>query len=104
MRFLRPQDARFPCDQKSLAIGDFVWDQKQAKAICIAGMPAIPESAVKNRQRMAMRDFGALSAPPLSVATLKKCLSAARVWAKAFEEGTRDPTKKETRYFSMSIS
>ena len=53
---LRPQDARFPCDQNSLANGDVLCAFGFAKASRTqsAGVPAIHESAVKNRQRMAI--------------------------------------------------
>ena len=63
-RFLRPQDARFPCDQKPQATGDVPLLLKRAKLIPIAGISAIPEFAVKIASNWQCADFGALIFTP----------------------------------------
>ena len=46
-RFSRPQDSRFPCDQKFAREQRFALRFKGAKLIPIVEFPAIPESAMK---------------------------------------------------------
>ena len=63
--FLMPKNARFCRDRKLLANGDFLRDSnymlKYGTRISAAEIPCHTSSAVNNRWRMAMCDFGAPS-------------------------------------------